>query len=171
MSLWLKLTKIEPPLLEEARRRPDLIEALFSSEDESRGEDEGERGGGVLPPTFRPGADSWATDHRLISAVATDRAEVEEGTADWTRAYPWLARSTGEGPDVIEAYESGYGPAFVLTPAEVRAVAEGLTAEGWAAGATAAHWKGDRAEGGIEDLGPFFAAAVAEAKAVIGRTT
>ncbi|WP_157968562.1 hypothetical protein [Streptomyces geranii] len=93
-------------------------------------------------------------DYRVLDAVAEGRAEAEEGTADWRTAYPWLARATGHGCATVEGYEFGYGPAFVLTPDEVRQVADGLRAEGWA--------------GAFEDLDPFFAAAAAEGEAVIG---
>ena len=45
------------------------------------------------------------------------------------------------------------GPAFVLTPDEVRQAAEGLVTEGWAR---------------FLGLGPFFSSAAAEGKGVIG---
>ncbi|MFF3373545.1 hypothetical protein ACFYXF_11420 [Streptomyces sp. NPDC002680] len=138
MSMWLKLTKLEPSLLKSALEE------------------------------FRRTGDSFGCDYRLLSAVAEGRAEVEEGTADWTKAYPWLARSTGHGCVVIEEHRFGYGPAFILTPDEVRQVAKGLVAEGWAVGATAADWDGESEDHGLQDLGPFFAAAAAEGKAVLG---
>jgi hypothetical protein len=60
-------------------------------------------------------------------------------------------------------YEFCYGPGFVLDPAAVVRVAEGLAAEGWGA---------DGAIGEVldedEDLGRFYAAAAREGKAVIG---
>ncbi|MFK0160663.1 hypothetical protein ACIQVK_52585 [Streptomyces sp. NPDC090493] len=146
MSMWLKLTKIEPALLMAVRE-------------------------GAVLSAFRTRADSYGCDHRILSTIAEGRAEAEEGTTDWTKAYPWLARSTGHGCAAVEEkeYESGYGPAFVLTPDEVRQVAEGLMAEGWATtGTTAADWTGESEDHGLEDLGPFFAAAAAEGKAVIG---
>ncbi|MGW2050334.1 hypothetical protein ACWCPF_34955 [Streptomyces sp. NPDC001858] len=43
-----------------------------------------------------------------------------------------------------------------------------MVAEGWAIGATAADWVEESEDHGLEDLGPFFAAATAEGRAVIG---
>lgn len=146
MSLWLTLAKIAPPVLAEARQNPALIDALFS----------GGKGGNdpaLVPHGFRPGADSHGEDFRVLADTAEGRAEVEEGESDWRSAYPWLARATGHGCEVVEEYEVGYGPVFVLAPDEVREVAKGLVAEGWAR---------------FVELGPFYASAAAEGKGVIG---
>ncbi|MFF5965097.1 hypothetical protein ACFY64_15430 [Streptomyces collinus] len=97
--------------------------------------------------------DSHGEDFRALGDIAGGRAEVEEGESDWRFAYPWLARATGHGCQVVEESEFGYGPAFVLTSDEVRQVAEGLVAEGWAR---------------FLGLGPFYASAAAEGKGVIG---
>lgn len=143
MSLWLTLAKIAPPVLAEARQSPALIDALFSGGNDPA----------LLPQGFRPGLDSHGEDFRALGDTAEGRAEVEEGESDWRSAYPWLARATGHGCEVVEEYEFGYGPAFVLTPDEVRQVAKGLVGEGWAR---------------FLGLGPFYAAAAAEGKGVIG---
>ncbi|MFF4273633.1 hypothetical protein [Streptomyces sp. NPDC001536] len=120
-------------------------------------------------PEGGPEPDFHAFDFRTLTAVAADRAEVEEGAAEWTKVYPWLARSTGHGCEVVEGHEFGYGPGFVLTPDEVRQVAVGLVAEGWTRrGTTAADWDEEGEDHGLEDLGPFFTAAASEGKAVIG---
>ncbi|MFF6980006.1 hypothetical protein ACFZAV_20195 [Streptomyces sp. NPDC008343] len=141
--MGLTLVKIAPPLLEEARRNPELINALFFDRDASA----------LVPHGFRPGMDSHGEDFRALGDSAEGRAEVEEGESDWRSAYPWLARATGHGREVVEEYEFGYGPAFVLTPDEVRQIAEGLVGEGWAR---------------FLGLGPFYASAAAEGKGVIG---
>jgi hypothetical protein len=61
-------------------------------------------------------------------------------------------------------YEFGYGPPFVLGPVQVKVVAQGLAGEGWGFGAARA----DGAYEGFEALGPFYAAAALEGKAVVG---
>ncbi|MFJ5136068.1 hypothetical protein [Streptomyces sp. NPDC088707] len=143
MSTWLTLTKIEPALVEQVLDgRGPLVR--------------GSRG------------DSFACDHRIIDAVAEGRAEVEMGAADWTRAYPWLATSVGHGCAVVKERGPGDASGFVLTPDEVCRVAEGLVAEGWTTRSAAA-WAAGGQDRGLEDLGPFFAAAAAEEKAVVGK--
>ncbi|GCD92686.1 hypothetical protein [Embleya hyalina] len=173
MSMWLTLAKVEPSVPAAVRERPELIGTLFfdpsdepDRNDPSDGSDPEEAA--VLPGAFRPRADSYMCDYRLLAAVAESRARAEEGTADWESAYPWLARATGNDGDVVEEYEFCYGPAFVLAPDEVRRVAEGLVAEGWVRGGRAARWEEEREDHELEDLGPFFAAAAAEGRAVIG---
>ncbi|MFJ8112717.1 hypothetical protein [Streptomyces sp. NPDC096132] len=158
MSMWLSLAKIEPSLLTTAREKPELIDSLFFDEDDDPG---------APVPGFRPVADAYGYDYRLLSDIAEGRAQAEENTTDWMGAYPWLAKASGHGCDVTEEYEFCYGPAFVLTPDEVRQVAEGLVAEGWVP-STAAKWDEETEDDEFEDLGPFFAAAAAEGKAVIG---
>lgn len=158
MSMWLELVKIDLPLLAQVRHNRELIAALFRGP----GED--------MPPLpgFRRGADAYGHDYRIISAIAESRAEVEEGSADWTVAYPWLAMASGHGGEVVDEYEFVYGPAFVLTPDEARQVAQGLVAEGWARRAVPCDWDETSEDDGFEDLAPFFAAAAAEGKAVLG---
>ncbi|WP_431971013.1 hypothetical protein [Nocardia sp. bgisy134] len=158
MSMWLELAKIEPSLLEEMREKPELIHTVFFSENDSA----------PLPGGLRRVADFYGYDYRTLSAIAEGRAEAEKGTADWRDAYPWLARATGDHCDVIAGYEFCYGPAFVLTPNEVRQVTEGLVAEGWVLGTTVADWDEENEDDEFEDLCPYFAAAAAEGKAVIG---
>jgi len=73
----------------------------------------------------------------------------------------------------VEEFEFCYGPAFFLTPEEVRQVAQGLVAEGWTGDTTAGDWYQENEDAEYEndefdDLGRFFAAAAAEGKAVIG---
>lgn len=160
MSMWLTLRKIDTALLEAIRDRPELVHELFFEVDDA-----------APPRGFRPWADAYGYDYRTISAIVEGRAEDEEGTTDWTGCYPWMARAIGhEGGEVIEDYEFCYGPAFVLTPDEVKKVAKGLAAEGWGLGASAADWGDDRRDDDdeFEDLGSFFAAAAAEGRAVIG---
>ncbi|WTW95096.1 YfbM family protein [Streptomycetaceae bacterium NBC_01309] len=133
MSMWLTLAKIDPALLPDVRSNPDLLDDLLNGdhpEDETHGE-----------------------DYRTIDHIAEGRAEVEEGAADWREAYPWLGRATGHGSEEIEGDDFGYGPAFVLTPDEVRQVAEGLVGEGWSR---------------FLELAPFLTRAAAEGKAVVG---
>ncbi|MFI2433065.1 hypothetical protein [Streptomyces sp. NPDC018693] len=156
MSMWLELAKIEPSLLTEVREKPELIHALFFQKDDPA----------PLPQGFRPGPDSYGEDYRNFVATAEAPAETEEGTTEWG-----LARATGHGCEVIDGYdEFCYGPAFVLTPGEVRQVAKGLVAEGWDADEAADRDEEDE-DGEVdefEDLGAFFAAAAAEGRAVIG---
>ncbi|MDX2564513.1 hypothetical protein PV371_33350 [Streptomyces sp. TX20-6-3] len=143
MSTWLTLTKIEPALIEQVL--------------EGRG-----------PLVRDSGGDSFACDYRIIDAVAEGRAEVETGASDWTSVYPGLAASVGHGCAVVHERGLGDASGFVLTPEEVCRVAEGLVAEGWTTRSAAA-WAAGRQERGLEDLGPFFAAAAAEEKAVVGK--
>lgn len=154
VSMWLKLAKIDVELLESVRANPGLIGTIFDS--------------GQAPAGFHRGADVFGCDHRILSAVAEARAEAEHETAQWRKCCPWLAAATGEnGQNDVEGYEFGYGPAFVLDPGQVTAVAQGLTGEGWGFGAA----RRDAAEGaheGFEDLGPFYAAAAREGKAIVG---
>ncbi|OPC77412.1 hypothetical protein B4N89_43685 [Embleya scabrispora] len=173
MSMWLTLAKVEPSVPAAVRERPELIGTLFvDPADEPDRIDPADRPdaeqAAALPGEFRPRADSYGLDYRLLAAVAESRARAEEDTADWEAAYPWLARATGHGCDVVDEYEFCYGPAFVLGPDEVRRVAEGLVAEGWSRDGRAARWDGEREDHELEDLGPFFAAAAAEGRAVIG---
>ncbi|MFJ2938215.1 hypothetical protein ACIO8G_36345 [Streptomyces sp. NPDC087219] len=143
MSMWLTLTKIEPALIEQAL--------------EGRG-----------PLVRGSKGDSFACDYRVIDAVAEGRAEVETGAADWTSVYPWLAASVGHGCAAVDEHRLSDASGFVLTPDEVCRVAEGLIAEGWAT-TSAAVWAASSQDRGLEDLGPFFAAAAAEEKAVLGK--
>ncbi|MFI1582474.1 hypothetical protein [Embleya sp. NPDC020630] len=173
MSMWLMLAKVEPSVPAAVLERPELIETLFfDPADEPERIDPSDRPdperAAVLPGEFRPRADSYRFDYRLLAAVAESRAQAEQGTADWEAAFPWLAGATGHECDEVEEYEFCYGPAFVLAPDEVRRVAEGLVAEGWARAGGAARWDGECEEHELEDLGPFFAAAAAEGRAVIG---
>ncbi|MFE5334181.1 hypothetical protein ACFRCG_48090 [Embleya sp. NPDC056575] len=173
MSMWLMLAKVEPAVPAAIRERPELIETLFfDPADEPDRIDPSDRPdpdqAAVLPGEFRSRADSFGVDYRLVAAVAESRARAEQDTADWEAVFPWLARATGHECDEVEEYEFCYGPAFVLAPDEVRRVAEGLVAEGWARDGGAARWGEEREEHELEDLGPFFAAAAAEGRAVIG---
>ncbi|MBB4705258.1 hypothetical protein [Sphaerisporangium siamense] len=71
------------------------------------------------------------------------------------------------GENDIEGYEFGYGPAFVLDPAQVAAVAKGLMGEGWGFDPAQRDPEGDAYEG-FEGLGPFYAAAARDGKASVG---
>ncbi|MFI6796144.1 hypothetical protein [Streptosporangium canum] len=155
MSMRLKLAKIDVELLESVRANPDLIGTIFFN-------------GGQAPAGFQRETDMFGDDHRTLSALAEARAEAEHETVRWRKCYPWLAAATGEnGQNDVEGYEFGYGPAFVLDPGQVTAVAQGLMGEGWGFGAA----RRNAAEGaheGFEDLGPFYAAAAREGKAIVG---
>ncbi|MFF3940710.1 DUF1877 family protein [Streptomyces phaeofaciens] len=136
MSMWLNLAKTDPARLREARENPELIDALFSDEDDPE-----------------QAADLHEEDYRTLAEIAEGRAAAEEDSADWTSAYPWLARATGHGCETVEEYDFGYGPAFLLTPDEVRQVADGLEREGWTR---------------FLELGPYYAEAATEGKGMIG---
>ncbi|MEU3277384.1 hypothetical protein [Streptomyces antibioticus] len=133
MSMWLNLAKTDPVRLREARANPELIDALFDAESAE--------------------ADLHEEDYRLLADIAEGRAAAEEGSADWSSAYPWLARATGQGCETVEEYDFGYGPAFLLTPDEVRRTADGLEREGWSR---------------FLELSAYYAKAAAEGKGVIG---
>lgn len=133
MSMWLTLAKIDPALLHDVHTKPDLAADLLNGS--------------------HPEAGSHGEDFRAIDQMATGRAEAEEGTTDWAAAYPWLGKATGHGCDVVEGQALGYGPAFVLTPDEVRQTAAGLASEGWSR---------------FLGLAPFYATAATEGKAILG---
>ncbi|MEV7008860.1 hypothetical protein [Streptosporangium sp. NPDC051022] len=153
--MWLNLAKIDAELLESVRAAPDLIGTLFSDD-------------GRAPAGFRHGIDVFEDDYRTLAAVAEGRAEAEHGTTRWGGCYPWLAAATGEdGENDVEEYELGYGPVFILDPGRVAEVARGLMGEGWGF-ATARRGAAEEAYEGFEDLGPFYAAAAREGKAVVG---
>ncbi|MEV7372918.1 hypothetical protein AB0O51_18805 [Streptomyces sp. NPDC090301] len=143
MSMWLTLTKIEPSFIEQ------IVE-------------------GREPLVHVSTEDTYACDYRILDAVAEGRAEVETGAADWMTVYPWLARSAGHGCAAVNEHGLGDVSGFVLTPDEVCRVAEGLVTEGWAS-KNAAAWAAGSKDRGLEDLGPFFAAAAVEQKAVVGK--
>ncbi|MDI2127562.1 hypothetical protein [Yinghuangia seranimata] len=130
MSIWLTLVKLDPAAADEARTRPESV-------------------AGLLDGT----AGRHAEDYRALGDIAEGRAETEEGTADWTRAYPALAAATGTDRPLVEGSDNGYGPAFVLGPDDVRRVADGLAAEGWT---------------GFLEIARFYVAAAAEGRAVLG---
>ncbi|MEU1180354.1 hypothetical protein ABZ464_22370 [Streptomyces sp. NPDC005820] len=142
MSMWLDLVKIDPAVLAAVQERPQLIDALFSEEDDPD----------PVVAGVHSDADSFGYDYRLLSDIAEGRARAEQGTGDWQSAYPWLARAAGHDCAVVEAYDFGYGPAHFLTPDEVAEVARGLRTE---------HWD-------LDDLLPFFTRAAAEGRAVLG---
>ncbi|MFI7416127.1 hypothetical protein [Nonomuraea sp. NPDC049684] len=149
MSMRLSLVKIEAALLESVRADPALIAAVFEG-----------RSPGLPLET-----DVFADDHRSLTAIAEGRAEAEHGTAGWRQCFPWLAAATGEdGANDVAGCEVGYGPPFVLEPAQVAAAARGLAEEGWRFGA--GHAGG--AYEGLEALAPFYAAAAREGRAVVG---
>ncbi|MFF2554535.1 hypothetical protein ACFVUS_26280 [Nocardia sp. NPDC058058] len=139
VSMWLTLVKVDPIVLARALERPDLLQSLVEDADS------GEHIDG-----FRPDTDRHAEDLGSLIHIAEGRAEAEEGIADWVLAYRNLARATGFDPD--SALDSD-DHAFALDPAAVRAVTEGLTAEGWTR---------------FLGLGPFLVAAAREGKAVLG---
>ncbi|MFI6742769.1 hypothetical protein ACIBI9_58590 [Nonomuraea sp. NPDC050451] len=144
MSMRLNLAKIEAALLESVRADPALIGTILVNDGQSHA-------------GFSRETDMFAADYRILTAIAEGRAEAEHATTKWRRCYPWLATATGEnGENDIEGYEFGYGPAFVLDPVQVTAVAEGLAGERWGSGA------------GFEVLVAFYAAAAREGKAVVG---
>lgn len=155
VSMWLNLAKIDVELLESVRANPDLIGAIFFDD-------------GQAPVGFHHEADAFGDDYRTLDAIAQGRAEAEHESAQWRECYPWLAAATGEtGENDVEGYEFDYGPAFVLDPGQVTAIAQGLMGEGWGFGAA----RRDAADGayeGFEDLGPFYAAAAREGKAIVG---
>jgi hypothetical protein len=148
MSMWLNLAKISPELMREIRERPELIEVLFFDED---------------LPGFDSERDVYGYDYRLLNDIADGRAKAE-GETDWRTVYTWMAEATGESGAELEGYEFAYGPAFLLDPSRVARVAKGLMGEGWGFKARSQH--ADYEE--FDDLGPFFAAAVREGKAVVG---
>ncbi|WP_433256089.1 hypothetical protein ACQPYK_16355 [Streptosporangium sp. CA-135522] len=155
MSMWLNLAKIDVELLESVRADPDLIGEIFFDN-------------GQAPAGFRPETDMFGCDYRTLNAVAEGRAEAERESAQWRECYPWLMAATGEnGENDVEGYEFDYGPAFVLDPGQVTMVAQGLMGEGWGFGA-ARRDAADGADEGFEDLGPFYAAAAREGKAIVG---
>ncbi|WP_157594548.1 hypothetical protein [Streptosporangium amethystogenes] len=155
MSMRLNLAKIDVELLESVRANPALIGTILFN-------------GGQAPAGFQRETDMFGDDYRTLGAIAEGRAEAEHETAQWRKCCPWLAAATGEdGENDVEGYEFGYGPAFVLDPGQVTAVAQGLMSEGWGFGAV----RRDTANGayeGFADLGPFYAAAAREGKAVVG---
>ncbi|MEV8635739.1 hypothetical protein AB0395_29195 [Streptosporangium sp. NPDC051023] len=159
MSMWLNLVKVDAGLLEAVRADPALIGAIVFDD-------------GQAPVGFRRETDVFGDDYRTLGAVAEGRAEAEHGTTRWRGCYPWLAAATGEdGENDVEGYESGYGPAFILDPGQVAVVAQGLMGEGWGFGAARPDAAGGTHEGGyegFEDLGPFYAAAAREGRAVVG---
>lgn len=153
MSMWLSLAKIEPALLSRIRDEPELVDALFDEEAASPS------------PEFRGAADTFGCDYRWLSEIAEGKAQAEHGTTAWREVFPWLAKASGHDCPVIDkAYDFGYGPAHFLTPEEVKQIAEGLAAEGWD---TRARWDGDDSNS-FADLPPFFVAAAAEGKCVVG---
>ncbi|MFF5207810.1 hypothetical protein [Streptosporangium sp. NPDC000396] len=155
MSMWLNLAKIDVELLESVQADPDLIGEIFFDD-------------GQAPAGFQPETDMFGDDYRTLDAIAKGRAETEHGTAEWKECYPWLAAATGEnGENDVDGYEFDYGPAFVLDPGQVAAVAQGLMGEGWGF-STAQRDTADGAYEGFEDLGPFYAAAAREGKAIVG---
>jgi hypothetical protein len=151
--MWLTLAKLEPALLAAVRGTPGFPGTVLGGG--------GGEGGAVLTGPlgggFRPETDRHGEDCRTLDQDAEGRAEVEEDAADWRTVYPALARATGQGPETGEQgapeEQYGYGPAFVLSPDEVREVSEGLEREGWAP---------------FLELGPFYAAAAKEGRAVVG---
>ncbi|WP_271222301.1 hypothetical protein [Streptosporangium carneum] len=159
MSMWLNLAKIDVEALESVRTDPALIGAILF--------DGGRPSAGSLREN-----DVFGDDYRTLAAVAEGRAEAEHQTTRWGRCYPWLAAATGEdGENDVEGCEFGYGPVFVLDPGQVAVVAKGLMGEGWGFGVA----RRDAADGvheggyeGFEDLGPFYAAAAREGRAVVG---
>ncbi|GII60351.1 hypothetical protein Skr01_04360 [Sphaerisporangium krabiense] len=153
--MWLNLAKIDGELLESVRAKPDLIGAIFSED-------------GQAPAGLPSETDMFGYDYQAFSVIAEARAEAEHEGEGWRTCYPWFAAAIGEtGENDIEEYEFGYGPAFVLDPAQVAAIAKGLMAEGWGFGATRQS-PGSGAYEGFEDLGPFYAAAARDGKAVVG---
>ncbi|WP_344491732.1 hypothetical protein [Nonomuraea monospora] len=152
MSMRLNLAKIEGALLASMRVNPaTLIGAVFLDDGRAR-------------QGFSREADMFVDDYRTLIAVAEGRAEAEHGTVRWKKCYPWLATATGEsGENDVAGSVLGYGPAFVLDPAEVTAVAQGLVGEGWGAGKVRA----GRFEG-FEALVPFYVEAARQGKAIVG---
>jgi hypothetical protein len=184
MSMWLNLAKVSPALLTEIRADPALLDRLFFEDDAG------------LPDGVTARTDIFGCDYRTLIAVAEAKA-VDGGAdgSDWNDTQPWLARATGDDTEnLIEEYEFTYGPAYFLEADEVRAVHDGLVAEGWVfpedlldedtlgedgdepdAGqsATGPADEGDEEDSEYEyddfvDLVPFLAAAVREGKAVVG---
>ncbi|MGX2994540.1 hypothetical protein JNUCC64_09615 [Streptomyces sp. JNUCC 64] len=125
-------------------------------------------GGGPAPDGFRPVGDSFGHDYRSLIELAEDRARVEGDSPVWEAAYPWLARATGRGCEVVDGFGFRYGPAFTLGTAEVREVAAGLAREHWSRSVRAADWDVRREDQDLDDLVPFFAAAATEGRCVIG---
>jgi hypothetical protein len=180
MSMWLNLAKVSPALLTEIRADPALLDRLFF-EDEAG-----------VPDGVTARADIFGCDYRTLVAVAEAKA-VDAGADgdDWNDSQPWLARATGDDTgNLIEEYEFTYGPAYYFDADEVRAVHDGLVAEGWVFpddmfdeyeeepdlppdGAVATTDEADDEDSEYEyddfvDLVPFFAAAVREGKAIVG---
>ncbi|MEV4018900.1 hypothetical protein AB0J35_51270 [Nonomuraea angiospora] len=115
VSMRLNLAKIEAALLVSVRAVPALIGTILVN-------------GGQSHAGFSRETDTFADDYRTLTAIAEGRAEAEHDTTQWRRCYPWLATATGEnGANDMEGYEFGYGPAFVLDPAQVTAVVGGVS--------------------------------------------
>ncbi|MBB4917512.1 hypothetical protein [Streptosporangium saharense] len=140
MSMRLMLAKIDPEVLRAVRINGDLV-------------------GQILGGSSRE--DGFEDDYLALGVIAEGRAEAEHGDARWGRCYPWLAAATGaDGTDDLPGHTFGYGPPFALDPERVVRVARGLAGEGW--GFAAAR------RDGFEGLGPFYAAAAREGRAVVG---
>jgi hypothetical protein len=179
MSMWLSLAKVDPSVLSAVRAQPDLLDAYFEYE-------------GEAPAGFDPRSDLFSCDYRTLTAIAEAKAEDAGPGTDWTEAFPWLVRATGEADGDELDYEFTYGPAFVLDVHEVPEVVAGLTAEGWSFDALEYQIEesvepdedgfyefdeddeeddgppGDREFDDFVDLIPFLSAAAREGKAVIG---
>lgn len=114
MSMQLTLAKIDAALLDAIRQEPALLSRIFGRDNRPWPDE--------LATTLGDG-DLFSADFRSLDAIAASRE---------SRA--WFDRATG-GTDTVD-YGLNYGPAFVLSPAQVSEVAAGLVAEGWGADPT-----------------------------------
>lgn len=142
------MAKISPDLLAILRARPALTERLFDGPDDA------------APLTgFDPDRDAFGSDYRILSAIAE---AIQAEHPPFAEERSWLSYAVHGTDDTLDV-ELGYGPAFVLDPAEVARLAAGQTDD---AGHADPEHDGPDAEGdgGIDD---FFAAAAREGRAII----
>jgi hypothetical protein len=153
--MWLTLAKVSPELLAAIRVQPGLVEPLFFDPEEDDPT-------AAPPDGFDPASDTFGYDYRTLTMLAEAQAEESGDPAPFEDQDTWLCKAAhGTGTEL--PYEFCYGIGFVLEPADVVRVAEGLASEGWGEGGPIGEILDED-----EDLGRFYAAAAREGKAVIG---
>lgn len=179
MSMWLTLAKVSPETLRAIQERPQLMDGMFFENDEDGQAD-------PVPADFDPDADVLGTDYRTLTMIAEGLAEHLGSPASFEEQDTWLSKAAHGLGDLLD-YDFCYGPAFVLTPAQVAEIALGLAEEEdavQAAGGADAADPDDEAdpdqeiiaqaaadlddEDDDEDLGVFYAAAAREGKGMVG---
>ena len=136
MSMWLEYAMVDEATFEKAKEDEGVCDAIFFADEAPAGVDRATQVIGL--------------DYRTLSAMIEGMEEAGIG-CDWTR------RALGEEYGSELAFEFCYGPGFGFSPAEVKALAEGLAAEEW-----------DPEDDYEENVARFFAKAAAAGKAVIG---